>query len=210
MHSATTTFNKNQCFGEVVEAGIDQLVVQYWQDSKAATFGEIIKLQSPWGTAFALLYDLKNTAIFPHSKAVALQLTPEELASQQPQLADVIATFAWLKVFAYRNQTQNTIIFNYAPQPVPLHTFAAHLDPVELLTLTELPLFFLQLLHSISAVAEVERVALALVDELARHKPLTLTFFEDLYQQYSRIPGFNQAQARLLFSQFNSLVKSHR
>jgi hypothetical protein len=183
-------------------------VVQHWpQVEKTANFGDVIKLACPWGVAFALIYDLKNLPILIQAKTLAMQLSPAELELNQPQIFDMLSNFSYASVFAYQLAIVDApIIFNYAPQPVALHAFAAKLPAQEFATLAKQPLFFLHALQSIQKNTEVDKVAKTLIVELAKTGPLTLDFFENFYQQYSRLPGFAQAQARLLFNDFNQLL----
>lgn len=197
-----------KAFGEVISSDVYGFSAQCWKYDQTPEFASIVKVHSSQGEVFGCVTGLKTGSSQPGRQPFAYGLTPEELEREQPQIFNLLASWIDVRTFAHSQKIESgKIVFGLAPKPCQIHAHVQEVDDGEFLRLSGQPMFFFKLLVAVGQVAEPDQIALSLVLRLSKLKSLDAEFFENFYEQYSRLPDVDSRRARILFMSFSGLEK---
>lgn len=200
---------KAKPFGEVVESDIYGVCAQAWEHDRVPDFASLVKIRGKEGASIGCVTGIRTGSSQPGRQPFAYGLSFDELAREQPQIFNLLATWVDIKIFAYEpdGKNENSAAFGLAPKPSQIHAQVQELSDDEFVRLSKKPMFFFRLLSAAGQAADIDQISSSIIRKLASLKKLDSEFFEDFYEQYSRLPDADSRRARILFMNFSQLLK---
>lgn len=144
---------KNSYFAEVIEASLQIWTAQCWRWDHRVDFATLVVVDDPKRVTFGLVYAIETGSWQAGRTLIAYQKTEEELLREQPQIFELLRTNFRCLTLGYkeltslpissnvvgvvsRDEAQEPIFYQYAPQPPKIHSF------VRLATDAEIAQFF--------------------------------------------------------------------
>jgi len=114
----------NSPFSEVIQSSLQNFTAQCWQWNTMPDFGALVTIEQDNRVLFGIVFDVQTGSMDPARVVQAYQKTEQELRLQQPQIFAFLRTTFSCIIVGYR--TQESIIYQLAPQPAMIHAFVRY------------------------------------------------------------------------------------
>lgn len=113
---------------EVIESSTRAFTAEVYREADAPAFGQWVRVRMPDGaTLYALVSHVEIGSVEPGRQAVALGLTPDELAAEMPHVLELLRTTFRAQVLAYED-ARGALRQTLPPHPAGIHAFVTCCD----------------------------------------------------------------------------------
>jgi len=191
-------------FAEVIESSLHTWKAQSWQWDVSPRFGELVTITTPSRTLFGIVHQINTGSTDPHRTVFPFAQTEQELLRDQPQIFHFLqTTFSCLTV-GY--EQQETILYQWAPEPPKIHAFVAHATPAQYQKFFSCEQYIHVLFGLANQVMNLDELLLALLKQLSYEKLLTHELLNRFIEHFSLLTGNDYRRLKLFLQRATACI----